>query len=101
MPRTRVKVMWDYDAFPLWEASVENLISPSLRSELQGWSDEWTDVMTGSDQKDWTPPGREQFETWDHRGRLLARRLQEELGAEYAVVYFNETTETPEPLDPD
>ena len=102
-PRYRVKVMWDYDAFPVWsvghrewQASVESLpISESLRAALQRWSDEWTAAMCGDhgpDSSRWRAPSEEKRAAWDAKGRKLLAQLRAELGPDFEVGYRNETT---------
>ena len=62
-----VKVMWDYDAFPLWvsagplgQASSSSVpLSTELSSNLAEWSDELTAVM-------WGPKGPDDS-GWDGR----------------------------------
>lgn len=96
-----LKVMWDYSAFPVWETfhragpiqqvSVASLpISKPLKAALEDWSQEWTNIMIGSDTSSWTPPGERTQIAWTDMGRLLAKRLAQELGHEFEVLYFNE-----------
>jgi hypothetical protein len=99
----RLKLMWDYDAFPLWEVDDEEPwgddafpISGQLRKDLQAWSDQWTAAMFadgGPTVPGWTPPRGDTFRPWDEKGRQLLRRVREELGPNFIVGYFNEKTE--------
>ncbi len=80
--RPRVRLMWDWHAFPIWgPVVIDDLpISGPLRARLQAWSD----VRTDADG--WRPPG------WDDQGRKLVRDLRSELGSEVVVGYFDEDT---------
>ena len=69
----RLKLMWDYDAFPVWQVhgpggmlAPEALrLSARLTGDLRRWSDDWTAAMWGDKGPD--APG------WGHprprRGR--------------------------------
>lgn len=97
--RPTVKVMWDYDAFPLWVArpfgwasSTDLPLPDDLREELQRWSDELTAVMwgpTGPDAPGFNPD-RSAAAALDDRGRLLARRVRAALSKDWVVTYFGE-----------
>lgn len=104
----RVKVMWDYHAFPVWladrlegggsmlrERPIESRISAALRAELQTWSDEWTEAMwglNGPDDPEWIAPPGELLDEWEARGELLAHHLARELGKDFLVGLFREST---------
>jgi hypothetical protein len=103
-PPRRLKMMWDYMAFPLWAVvgddgqpwSIDDLeLSESLRRDLQRWSDDWTDAMLageGPTSPDWKPPPDDDRATWDRRGRDLLAKVRTEVGNAYEVGYFNEQT---------
>jgi hypothetical protein len=104
--RQRLKLMWDYGAFPVWAEggpfgwqgmvrSEQLPVSTRLREELQQWSDEWTAAMwgeAGPDSKKWKAPSKETLSAWDSKGRLLLGRLRDELGQEFVVGYMDEKT---------
>ena len=103
MAKRRIKLMWDYDAFPLWAVAGEDgpwplreiKISDSLRADLQAWSDEWTDVMWGDggpDSPTWKPPPDDHRVRWEAHGRELATRVQREAGEGYEVGIYDEQT---------
>jgi hypothetical protein len=81
-----VKVMADYFvASPIWShksADVESRTSVSLRQRLKSWSDEYSTRL-------WESPSDADERKWNDRGHELARELQRELGADFAVVYFD------------
>jgi hypothetical protein len=105
-PPQRLKLMWDYDAFPLWTVPgpmgwqgmvpPERLpISTPLRDELQEWSDQLSAAMWGThgpDSKKSKPPSETAIAAFDARGRELLRRLREELGDRFVVGYQSEIT---------
>lgn len=97
--RPTVKVMWDYDAFPLWvahplgQATSSNLPLPDdLRAELQRWSDDLSAVMWGPKGPD-APgfePDRDAVAALDDRGLSLAKRVRSALDASWVVTYVSE-----------
>ena len=91
----RLKLMWDYTAFPVWDeggAMVEPGSLPvgeGLRNDLQAWSDRMTDVMwgpRGPDDPTWDGPDDAALEALVAEGMALAERLQQELPANFSVV---------------
>lgn len=78
----RIRVMWDWPAFPVWgDTVIDDLpISEPLRARLQAWSDARTDA-NGSIR-----------EGWDDEGRRLVAQLRRELGRGVLVGYRDETT---------
>jgi hypothetical protein len=94
IPR-KIKLMADYECWPLWEASpgvVDNIdpsslpISDSLRYELRNWAREFDATLN------WADPASSGFpnETAEREFRIagveIARRLQQELGAGFEVI---------------
>jgi len=89
-----IDVMWDYGVrVPLWDA--EGLLpeNPAWLRDVLGLSEQliadlgrWGREMTALDA---TPSRRtpEAFEALNGRGRELARRVQQEIGARYTVTY--------------
>lgn len=92
----KIKLMADYECYPLWidsENEVGNidpdslLISDSLKNELNKWSDDY-DKTLNSDN-----PLESGFKTineeiaFKEKGKCLQEKLQIELGNNYDVIY--------------
>lgn len=90
-----IKLMADYQCFPLWEASpgdVGNIdpislpISISLRKSLMDWAQLYDATLN------WEDPATSGFTNVDsatqfmERGEELAQRLREELGSKFVVL---------------
>jgi hypothetical protein len=90
-----IKLMPDYNCFPLWEASppkVGNIdpsdlpISEELRIELLKWAETFDETLNPGDPASSgfkSDESKEQFRT---AGMTLAERLRTELGATFNVV---------------
>lgn len=89
-----IKLMADYQCFPLWEASpgvVGNIdpqhlpISPPLKQKLMTWAAKFDATLNMND------PASSGFESeraaneFRQEGEALAQSLQEELGSAYVV----------------
>jgi hypothetical protein len=94
---TTVKVMADYECWPLWNG--ENLdpdsLPPSayLREQLAAWAERYDETLL-----DEYPPesgflSGSEAEKFVEDGRELAQMFGRELGHEYAVTYFNELSQ--------
>ena len=92
----RIKLMWDYGCWPLWQndgqvfANVDSAslpISAPTLARLQAWAAipdaKLAEVEYPPDMK-WSADERRVFET---EGRDLWRTLRRELGHDYHVVY--------------
>lgn len=92
----KIKLMADYECYPLWidsDNEVGNidpdslLISDSLKNELNKWSDDY-DKTLNSDN-----PLESGFKTineeiaFKEKGKYLQEKLQIELGNNYDVIY--------------
>lgn len=90
-----LKLMADYDCFPLWEQSesgVENVdpaslpISAGLRDMLDDWAQRYDDTLNRDD------PARSGFRTPDAEatfkgdGEVLLQRLRTELKQDYVII---------------
>lgn len=90
-----LKLMADYDSYPLWEASpgeVGNVdpgdlpLSESLRADLLAWADVYDATLNRDD------PRRSGFTDDQRRERFIAERerlaqhLRAELGPDYTIV---------------
>lgn len=97
--RRRIKLMWDYHCWPLWEpgGALYALESDSLplsqdtKDRLRRWAAipdaKLAEVEYPPDMK-WTADEKQAFEA---EGRELWRTLQRELGAGFLVVYHSTT----------
>ena len=95
-----VRVMADYQSFPLWRPGSDDYnvdpdslpISAELVTELNGWADDFDATLNADD------PAASGFADaaaegeFAERGMRLARRLGEELGEGYSVEYFDVRT---------
>lgn len=99
-----VKVMWDYEAYPLWvaagrlgQASSRGVpVSVDLAADLQSWSDNMTSLIwgrSGPDTRKWDSPDIEALSALNSEGRALAQRVRAELSDEWKVEYFDEETD--------
>lgn len=95
----RLKLMADYDCWPLWEAGedlVGNVdpatlpISVELRDRLLRWAERFDAGLNREDpaSSEWSSP--EERVAFDEEGRDLARALRRELPDGYEFVYFSE-----------
>jgi hypothetical protein len=100
MPQ-QIKLMWDYDCYPLWHfggREVGNIdpdslpLSPATRARLKAWAaipDAKLDRHNPPDTATaWSEDEKLAFEA---EGRQLWRALQQELGQAYGVVYHSST----------
>lgn len=91
-----IKLMADYQCFPLWEASpgaVGNIdprdlpISEALQERLLAWASRFDRTLDMNDPAISGFENTESAEAFKKNGLELAEILQTELGAEYAVVH--------------
>jgi len=84
-----LKLMADYDSFPLWNASPNEFgnidperlpISTQLKADLMGWAETFNNTLDRDDplNSGFANPGEEQV--FKMMGSSLAERLQAELG---------------------
>jgi hypothetical protein len=95
---TVVLVMFEWSVeYPLWDRSPGGFglvdpealgVSPSLAQRLRAWSDEHNDAPNGPENFTW--PTRQAFVDWQRRGLDLAYALQNELGPDVEVRYFED-----------
>nr|WP_199041925.1 hypothetical protein [Dyella sp. ASV24] len=89
-----IKVMADYQCFPLWEASpgvVGNIdpedlpISLKLKSELLEWASKYDQTLDDDYPPDsgFETPAEE--EAFKEQGRQLAKKLKHDLGNQFEV----------------
>jgi len=86
-----IKLMADYECYPLWDMDVVGNIDPanlsisdSLKDGLICWADDFTKTLDGKNSGFKDPTQRALF---NERGKSLAKRLQLELGGSYQVIY--------------
>ncbi|OJA61585.1 hypothetical protein BGV68_04545 [Burkholderia ubonensis] len=89
-----IKLMADYQCFPLWEAApgeVGNIdpkdlpISLALRDALTAWAAKFDATLNMDDPVNSGFGSDEEADKFRKEGAVLARRLQDELGAAYRV----------------
>ena len=89
-----LKLMADYDSFPLWDASPNEFgnvdperlpLSPQLKANLAEWARSFDKTLDRDDPMNsgFANPGEE--EAFKTQGRALAERLQAELGSEFLI----------------
>lgn len=89
-----LKIMADYDCFPLWEATpgqVGNVdpgslpISKQLQAELAAWAQIFNHTLNQDDPQKSGFVCTEEEKKFKVMGRALGERLQAELGADFMV----------------
>lgn len=89
-----IKLMADYQCFPLWEASPGDFgnidpkdlpISRALQEALMAWAMKFDSTLNLDDPATSGFDSDEGAEEFRKEGEVLARRLQEELGPTYQV----------------
>jgi hypothetical protein len=89
-----IKVMADYECWPLWNG--ENLdpnslpLSAYLQEQLAAWAERYDETLLDEYPPESGFSSESEAEQFVDDGRELARMLALELGQEYAVTYFNE-----------
>ena len=96
----RIKLMWDYNCWPLWETGGSQYalesdslpLSQSTKDRLERWAAipdaKLAEHMDNPPDITWTADETRSFEA---AGRELWRILQRELGAGFCVVYHSTT----------
>ena len=93
----KIKVMADYQCWPLWEASPGKFgdidpaslpISDSLRAELLEWKKRFDSILNLDDPASSRFPDAAAEQEFKRMGAALAERLQQELGAGYEVISY-------------
>jgi hypothetical protein len=93
-----LKLMTDYDAFPLWELfedGVRNVspdelpLSGELRAALVSWAAAYDGTLDPDDPalSGFASPAEE--DAFEAEGRRLCQELQAQLGPAYQVVYYS------------
>jgi hypothetical protein len=91
-----VFVMFEYATFPVWadtdgrvtdrEGPLDLPIDESLREDFRRWNADMDRQMSAKS------PSDDRIKELNERGFALAQRLQRELGAGYAVEYYDEVS---------
>ena len=90
-----IKLMADYDSFPLWEASpgqVGNIdprdlpISAGLRARLAKWAGDFDATLDRDDPIESGFQSEEAEADFSQTGRDLRQQLEEELGPAFSVI---------------
>ena len=97
-----VFVQFEYATFPVWadtdgrvtdrDGPLDLPISESLREDFRRWNADMDRQMSAN------PPSDDRIKELSKRGLALAQRLQRELGAGYAVEYYDEVGGAFQPL---
>ncbi|WP_118988300.1 hypothetical protein [Photorhabdus sp. CRCIA-P01] len=92
----RIKLMVDYDCYPLWidsDGEVGNIdpdvlpISDFLKEELNNWSKQYDETLNLDDPLSSRFSTPEEEIVFKEKGQYLREKLQTELGNNYEVVY--------------
>lgn len=106
----RIKLMADYDCFPLWDlgdAGPANLdtadlpIPVDLLLDLRAWTRRYDDTLDRADLMNSGFPSPEDHAEFAKTGSKLALWLAKSLGSSWSVVYFNNATGAKELLSQD
>jgi len=96
-----LKLMPEYECFPIWEGREgENIdpatlpISAGLRKRIEKWDSEYQATYDRNDPIDSNFESPEAEQAFDKTGQQLWRDLQAELGEQYQVTYFSVLTGT-------
>jgi hypothetical protein len=98
VPVRALKLMPDYDCFPLWEEIPDGTrnvdpadlpLDPELRQELLDWADAYDATLDPDYPPDSGFPSPEAEVEFDRQGRDLWRRLVEQLRGAATVSYFS------------
>jgi hypothetical protein len=94
---TTIKVMADYEYWPLWKG--ENLdpdslpLSEHLREQLAAWAERYDETLLDEYPAESEFSSESEAEQFVDDGRKLANMLALELGNEFVVTYLNELSQ--------
>ncbi|ACK66414.1 conserved hypothetical protein [Rippkaea orientalis PCC 8801] len=93
----KIKLMADYDSYPLWDMEDPNNIDPNelpLKKEtikhLLNWSNAYNQILNLDDPASSDFSSEIEAEEFEKEGVQLWEQLQKELFPEYEVFYFSE-----------
>lgn len=97
-----LRLLADYDCDPLWDPDAADYVSPSelplsseLVSRLDRWQAQYDSLLNLADPYAMGFRTREEADAFEKEGLELARRVQKELGANYAIFYRDEPVQVP------
>lgn len=91
----KIKLMPDYNCFPLWGASADDVgnidpeelpISTLLKKKLLDWSQKYDATLNLDDPIESGFRSEEEEQAFKSEGQALALLLQKELGADFLVI---------------
>ena len=88
----RLKLMTDYDCYPLWDSSGVNIdphaigISATLVVDLMAWADKYDATLNRDNPRNSGFPSEQEEVHFRDEGERLRARLQRELGDSTEVV---------------
>jgi hypothetical protein len=92
-----IKLMADYDCFPLWEIlddGLENIdpldlpISEDLHDALQNWTDKYNATLKDDDPISSSFASNEEEEAFKEEGEELFQWLKKELGENFKILKY-------------
>jgi hypothetical protein len=109
-PTTRrsIKIMADYDCHPIWWDSAHPEwhntgngalgdidpatigVSSRLAGDLSRWAEQFNAILNRADPTGSGFPSAQHEQAFHEQGRLLARRVQEELSRDFSVRYWRD-----------
>jgi hypothetical protein len=107
--KTVIRVMTDYQCYPLWvtypDGELDNIppeslpISRELANSLNRWADEFDSILNEEDpaSSDFATPDDER--RFNDQGRRLAEQFAREIGPEYKVTYHDILESKDIPID--
>lgn len=91
-----LKLMTDYDCFPLWDVNDGlNIVPDSLplpeeiKLRLERWAKYYDETLSRDDPLSSKFRSEEEELAFENEGKALWQILKEELGADYKVIYFS------------
>jgi hypothetical protein len=92
-----IRMFPEYKCYPLWRQGADSMsknidpgtlpISETLRAEIMSWSDEFDAIFGDAPSSSATFETREEDVAFAERGRIIATRLQQELGSDWRVSF--------------
>lgn len=101
MPK-HIKLMADYDCYPLWSMAPDHVgninpetlpLSPEIKLRLQQWAKAYDETLNRDDPASSGFKSEDDAVAFEEEGMRLWQRLCQELGPEYEVAYFSESSQ--------
>lgn len=92
----KIKLMADYECFPLWGTALDDLgdispeelpISQELKNSLYEWAERFNAILNIEDPASSGFKNEEEEKLFIDDGYKLAQCLRNELGSEYEIIY--------------